>query len=90
MITELPCLAHFATDRDNIVTTYAIRTGLETNLKQRENDDTIRPMEFASRFLDDAEKKDSIGELELLAVVWGLEKIRFYLWGKVVHLYIDH
>ena len=31
-----------------------------------------------------------IGELELLAVVCGLEKIRFYLYGKVVYLYTDH
>ena len=32
----------------------------------------------------------SISELELLAVVWGLEKFRFYLYGKKVHLYTDH
>ena len=35
-------------------------------------------------------KKYSIGELELLAVVRGLEKFRFYLYGKKVHLYTDH
>ena len=35
-------------------------------------------------------KKNSIGELELLAVVWGLEKFRFYLYGKKVYLYTDH
>ena len=27
---------------------------------------------------------------KLLAVVWGLEKFRFYLYGKKVHLYTDH
>ena len=32
----------------------------------------------------------STGELELLAVVWGLEKFRFYLYGKKVYLYADH
>ena len=36
------------------------------------------------------EKKYSISELELLAVVWGLEKFRFYVYGKKVHLYTDH
>ena len=35
--------------------------------------------------MNDNEKKYSI-DLELLAVVWGLEKIRFYLYGKKVHL----
>ena len=29
-------------------------------------------------------------ELKLLAVVWGLEKVRFYLYGKVVHHCTDH
>ena len=28
--------------------------------------------------------------MELLAVVWGLEKFRFYVYGKKVHLYTDH
>ena len=28
--------------------------------------------------------------MELLTVVWGLEKFRFYLYGKRVHLYTDH
>ena len=40
--------------------------------------------------MNDAEKIYSIGELELLAAVWGLKKLRFYLYGKVVYLYIDH
>ena len=37
-----------------------------------------------------AKKNYSIGELELLAVVWGLEKFRFYLYGKKVFFYTDH
>ena len=40
--------------------------------------------------MNETEKKYSIGELELLAVVWGLEKFRFYLYGKKVYLYTDH
>ena len=32
----------------------------------------------------------SIGELELLAVMWGLKKFRFHLYGKKVYLYADH
>ena len=35
------------------------------------------------------ETKYSIDELELLAVVSGLEKFRFYLYDKRVHLYTD-
>ena len=36
------------------------------------------------------QKKTSVGELELLAVVWGLERFRFYLYGKQVQLFSDH
>ena len=47
-------------------------------------------MAFGSRILNDTRKNYPIGELELLAVVWGLEKFRFYLYGKVVYFYTDH
>ena len=32
----------------------------------------------------------SVGELELLAVVWGLERFRFYLYGKQIQLFSEH
>ena len=35
-------------------------------------------------------KKYSVGELELLVVVWGLERFRFHLYGKQVQLFSDH
>ena len=84
------CLAHFAKDRNNKVSTNASRPGLGINLWQRQNDNTIRQIAITSRYLNDAEKNYSIGALELLAVVWGLEKFRIYLYGKVVHLYTNH
>ena len=87
-ITEIPCLAHFARDRDNLVSTDASRTGLGITLWQKQNVDSTRPISIASRYLNDVEIKYSIGEL--LAVVWGLEKIQFHLYGKVVHLFTDH
>ena len=90
MTTEIPCLAHFVRDRDNLVTTDASRTGLGIILWQRENDNTIRRRAFTSRYFNDIDKFYSIEELELLAVVWGLEKFRFYLYGKTVYLYTDH
>ena len=83
-------MVHFARDRDNKVSTDASRTGLGITSCQKRNDDTIRPIAFTSRYLIDAEENSSIGELELLAVVRRLEKIRFYLYGKVGHLYTDH
>ena len=44
---------------------------------------------IASRYLNDA-KNDSISELELLAVVCGLERFRFHLYRKEIQLFSDH
>ena len=90
MLTEEPCLAHYAKDRKNIVTTDASKTGLGITLWQKQSDGEIKPMAFGSRYLNDTEKNYSIGELELLAVVWGLEKVRFNLYRKKVYLCSDH
>ena len=90
MLTEGPCLAHYAKDKDNMVTTDASKTGLGITLWQKQDDGNIKPIAYGSRYLNDTEKNYSIGELELLAVVWGLEKFRFYLYGKKVYLYTDH
>ena len=70
--------------------TDASRTGQGISVWQKQKDRTIRPKAFTSWYQNDAEKKYSIGELELLAVVWGLEKFRFYLYDKIVYLYTDH
>ena len=40
------------------------------------------PIAFASRFLNDHEKKYSTNELELLAIVWSFEHFRSYLLGN--------
>ena len=90
MLTESPCLAHYAKDKDNIVTTNASTTGLEVTIPQKQDNGNTKLLAHGSRYLNDTEKKYSIGELQLLAVVWGLEKFRLYLYGKKVHLCTDH
>ena len=90
MLTEGPCSAHYAKNKDNMVTTDASKTGLGIILWQKQDDGNIKPIVYGSRYLNDTEKNYSIGDLELLAVVWGLEKFRFYLYGKNVYLYTDH
>ena len=90
MLTEKPRLAHYAKDKDIMVTTDASKTGLGITLWQKQDDWELKPIAFGSRYSNDTKKNYSIGELELLAVVWGLEKFRFYLYGKKVHRYTDH
>ena len=89
-LKKLPELAHFSVNEKNILTTDASTYGLGAILWQEQKDKTLKPIAFASRFLNDAEKKYAINELELLAVVWGLEHFRFYIYGKEITLKTDH
>ena len=45
---------------------------------------------FASRYLNLKEKKDSTNELELLAVVWAVNRYKHYLLGKTFTIATDH
>ena len=90
MVTKKPRLLHFSLDRDTGITTNASVIGLGITLRQKQSDSPIRSIAFASRFLNNAEKNNSVRELELLAVVWGFENFRFCLYSKIVCLYTDH
>ena len=57
MLTEGPCLAHYAKDKDNMVTTDASKTGLGITLWQKQDDRNIKPIVNGSRILNDTEKK---------------------------------
>ena len=50
----------------------------------------MKAIAYASRYQNDAEKEYSVGELELLAVVWGLERVKFHLYGNQIQLFSDH
>ena len=84
MLNREPALAHYAKVRDNIVTTEASKTGLGITFWQKQADGKLKPLAFGSIFLNDSEKNYSIGELELLAVLWGFKKFRFYIYWKKV------
>ena len=57
MLTEGPCLAHYAKDKDNIVTTDASTTGLGITLWQKQDDGNTKPIAYGSRYLNETEKK---------------------------------
>ena len=89
-ITEIPCLAHYNSDYPNVITTDASTKGLGATLWQEQTDGKLKPIGSASRFVTDTEKNNAINELELLAVVWGLEHFRLYVYGKPIKLRTDH
>ena len=81
MLTTAPVLAHYDEDLDVVVQTDASQEGLGAVLLQ-DGGDGPRPISYISRGLDDAEKKRHCNELECLALVWALKKLRPYLYGK--------
>ena len=90
MSTEELALANYAREKDNIVTTDRCKTGLGMTLWQKQVDGELKTIAFDSRFLNDSEKNYPRGELELLAVVWGLKIAVFICTLKKVFLYTDH
>ena len=55
-LTSLPCLAHYNGNKENIVTTDARKTGLGIALWQKQGNGELKPIAFASRYLNDAKK----------------------------------
>ena len=53
-------------------------------------DNTCSVIAFFSRALSVSERNYATNKRELLAVVFGLEKSRFYLWGRPFLLFTDH
>ena len=55
MQTEGPCLAHYAKDKNNIVTTDASTTGLGITLWQKQVNGNTKPIAYGSRYLNETE-----------------------------------
>ena len=61
---------------------HASHSGLDATLEQSIDGNYWVPIKFASRYLNAQEKKYSTNELELLAVVWSVDRFKHYLQGK--------
>ena len=87
-ISEIHYLTLFARDRDSFVTHDASESGPGITLLRKEKSNTVRLLAFAVRYLIEAAKYYSLGEFHFLVIVWWLDNITFWLWGKA-HLYWD-
>lgn len=56
----------------------------------QEYDDTLHPIAYASRKLLPREEAYATVEREGLAVVWGIDKFKPYLYGRTFVLQTDH
>ena len=85
MLTTLPVLAYFDENKDHIIQTDASKTGLGAVLLQEG-----QPVVYASRTLTDTECRYSNIKRELLGVVFGLERLHHYTFGKPITVETDH
>ncbi|KAK7092164.1 hypothetical protein V1264_009758 [Littorina saxatilis] len=72
-----------------VLQTDASDIGLGAVLLQ-ESDGELKPVSFASRKLNAAERNYATVEKECLAIVWGIRKFEVYLYGHEFELQTDH
>lgn len=76
-------------EKEFILETDASNTGLGAVLAQ-EYQGNIRPIAYASRVLNSAERNYSITEKEMLGALWAMEHFYYYLHGREFVLKTDH
>lgn len=84
-----PILQYPDFEKPFILTTDASKIAISAVLSQLVDDKDL-PIAFASRSLLDAESRYSATEQELLAIVWGVEYFRPYLYGNPFKILTDH
>ena len=88
-LTTAPVLASPNYTRPFILMCDASDTGVGSVLYQEE-DGVEHPVAYASRTLNKCQKKYTTTEKELLAVLFGIEKFRYYLEGTHFTVHTDH
>ncbi|MCG8431885.1 MAG: hypothetical protein MJA29_12015, partial [Candidatus Omnitrophica bacterium] len=89
-ISTEPCLAYFQLGAETVVISDASPVGLGAILMQRQTDNELRPVAYASRSLTDTERRYSQMEREALGCVWSVDYFRNYLWGTKFKILTDH
>jgi len=79
LLTEEPLLQYPAFTKPFVLTTDASNKALGAILSQGPIGQDL-PITYASRTLNNAEKRYSATEKELLAIVWGCKYYRQYVW----------
>ena len=91
-ISKIPCLAHYNAQNENIIATDASTKDASTggNVMAKTKRWKFKTSRIRKQIFIGHRKENAINELELLAVVWGLEHFRLYIYGKPVELLTDH
>ncbi|KAJ0171196.1 hypothetical protein K1T71_013395 [Dendrolimus kikuchii] len=84
MLSSEQILAHFNPNAKIILTVDASPTGLGAILSQIEGNGPERPISFASRTLNAAEKRYSQIQKEATAIIFGVRRFHQYLYGRSI------
>ncbi|XP_026332438.1 uncharacterized protein K02A2.6-like [Hyposmocoma kahamanoa] len=94
MLISSDVLAHYSPELPLVLTTDASATGVGAVISHlaagADGDDAERPIAYASRVLNAAEKGYSQIEREALAIIYGARKFHQYLYGRKFILRTDH
>ena len=90
LLTSTPVLAFPNFQKPFTLETDASGSGLGAVLSQHQDDNSIRPIAYASRGLQKHEQNYGISELEALAVVWATKHFHVYLYGHHCTVLTDH
>ena len=90
LISTNDTLVHYDESLPIILQTDASDSGVGAVLMHQVKEGTLRPIAFASRILDDREKRYSAIDKEALAIIFGVTKFHQYIFGLQFILCSDH
>ena len=90
LLTEKPILSYPNFNETFYLSTDASKTGVGAVLAQKDHVRREHPIHYASRTLNPAERNYSTIERELLAIIYAVDKFRYYLYGKKFIVITDH
>ena len=89
-LTSTDTLVHYDSNKEVYLATDASEKGLGSVLFHKHGDNTLRPIAYASRTLNEVEQRYATIDKEALAIIYGVTKFHQYLYGRHFTLLTDH
>lgn len=90
LLQSADLLVHFDPEKELILETDASDYGVGAVLSLKMKNGTERPLGYASRTLQEAERNYSTLEKEALAISFGIKKFHQFLYGHLFTIKTDH